>query len=209
MPYLLGYIESGTKARVNLIYNEMPPQNVIDSYDINIQVAEKPVASQITVKSSILYVDTQTNEAYYEYVDRPLTEEEIQAEKISKIAQISTKDKVLEGSLKDEEMVMLAGLYPAWEVGVAYAIDDVISYKGELYKVIQAHTSQADWAPDIVTSLYTNVMPAGVTAEWRQPTGAHDSYMLGEQVTHNNSLWESTINDNVWEPGVYGWVEVE
>lgn len=44
--------------------------------------------------------------------------------------------------------------------------------------------------------------------EWVQPTGAHDAYALEAIVAHNGKTWESTVEDNVWEPGVYGWKEV-
>lgn len=44
-------------------------------------------------------------------------------------------------------------------------------------------------------------------APWVQPTGAHDSYMAGDVQTHNGKTWESTIDSNVWEPGVSGWRE--
>ena len=43
---------------------------------------------------------------------------------------------------------------------------------------------------------------------WVQPTGAHDAYPLGALVTYNGKTWESTVADNVWVPGQYGWVEV-
>lgn len=44
-------------------------------------------------------------------------------------------------------------------------------------------------------------------AAWVQPTGAQDAYKKGDVVTHNGKTWESTADNNVWEPGVYGWVE--
>lgn len=44
-------------------------------------------------------------------------------------------------------------------------------------------------------------------AEWKQPTGAHDAYMAGDVQTHNGKTWESTVDYNVWEPGVSGWRE--
>lgn len=43
---------------------------------------------------------------------------------------------------------------------------------------------------------------------WVQPTGAHDAYALGAIVTHNGQTWESTVDGNVWEPGVFGWTVV-
>ena len=43
--------------------------------------------------------------------------------------------------------------------------------------------------------------------EWVQPTGAHDAYAQGAQVSHNGKHWISGVDGNVWEPGVYGWTE--
>ena len=36
----------------------------------------------------------------------------------------------------------------------------------------------------------------------------HDAYPLGAKVSHNEKHWTSTVENNVWEPGVYGWEEV-
>ena len=35
---------------------------------------------------------------------------------------------------------------------------------------------------------------------WEPPTGAHDSYDAGVQVSYEGSLWESDVDGNVWEP---------
>lgn len=40
--------------------------------------------------------------------------------------------------------------------------------------------------------------------EWVQPTGAHDAYAKGSQVTHHGEKYVSQIDANVWEPGVFG-----
>lgn len=44
--------------------------------------------------------------------------------------------------------------------------------------------------------------------EWVRPTGAHDAYAQGAKVSHNGKKWTSNVENNVWEPGVYGWTEV-
>ena len=41
--------------------------------------------------------------------------------------------------------------------------------------------------------------------QWVQPTTAADAYLVGDVVEHNGATWESTLNGNVWEPGVSGW----
>ena len=41
--------------------------------------------------------------------------------------------------------------------------------------------------------------------QWVQPTTAADAYLAGDIVEHDGATWESTLNGNVWEPGVSGW----
>ena len=41
--------------------------------------------------------------------------------------------------------------------------------------------------------------------QWVQPLGAVDAYKLGDKVMYNGARYVSTIDANVWAPGVYGW----
>lgn len=79
-----------------------------------------------------------------------------------------------------------------------------------LYTVLQAHTSQATWTPDVSPSLFARVLipDPEVVPDWVQPDSTNP-YMTGDKVRHNDKVWESTVDNNVWEPGVYGWIEVE
>ena len=43
--------------------------------------------------------------------------------------------------------------------------------------------------------------------ELKATIGAHDAYALGAKVSHKEKHWTSTVANNVWEPGVYGWEE--
>lgn len=116
--------------------------------------------------------------------------------------------------LSDEQALSCVRLYRTWEVGKEYRIDEFLTYgtngvgDPQLYKVCQAHTSQADWTPDIVPALYVAV---GLDDDgfpiWVQPTGAHDAYNKGDTVDYNGSLYESVIDGNVYSPDAYpaGW----
>jgi hypothetical protein len=107
--------------------------------------------------------------------------------------------------MTDAEVMMLVHLYPAWSgAGVSYKAGDLVSHDGKLYKVVQPHTSQPGWSPDVVPALFVDTAPAGVIPIWKQPAGAHDAYPLGFFVTHKGELWESLIDFNVWEPGAVG-----
>lgn len=113
-------------------------------------------------------------------------------------------------SLTDEEALGGVELFPAWEQGKAYAVDERVRHKGKLYKCVQGHTSQSDWTPDAVPALWTEVALPGTIPVWRQPTGAQDAYMTGDKVHYpgeNDPVYVSLIDNNVWSPGDYpqGW----
>ena len=111
-------------------------------------------------------------------------------------------------SLEDADAFYCPEFFPAWKADTVYAVGDRIRYGEKLYKAVQAHTSQEDWTPDITPALYTEVPEPGTIPEWRQPTGAQDAYMTGDKVRHNEKVWISKMDYNVYEPGVYGWDEV-
>ena len=113
-----------------------------------------------------------------------------------------------------ESMMEVASVFPKYEVGKNYKVKEVFSYgtnavgDAQLYQVLQDHTSAEQWTPDATPSLYK---PIGVTedgiAVWVQPLGASDAYNTGDKVSHKDTIWVSTCDSNVWEPGVYGWEE--
>lgn len=115
-------------------------------------------------------------------------------------------------NLPDEQAMEVADLYPEWQEKKAYTVDKILKYgenvdgETQLYKVLQAHTSQADWTPDTAASLYKKVgfTDSGVPV-WTQPLGATDAYKKGDIVSHNGQLYVSTVDANVWQPGIYGW----
>lgn len=109
-------------------------------------------------------------------------------------------------NLTDETALDYKELYPQWITDHAYSIGDRVRYSETLYKCVQAHTSQTDWAPDITPALWT-VVSIDEWPEWRQPTGAQDAYSFGDKVSHNGKHWVSDYDNNVWEPGAFGWSE--
>lgn len=101
-----------------------------------------------------------------------------------------------------------AELFAEWAYPVAYTVGQLRRHDGKLYKCVQAHTSQADWTPDTAVSLWSVAAdPAEEWPAWSQPVGAHDAYAKDDKVNHNGKHWTSSVDSNVWEPGVYGWTE--
>ena len=108
----------------------------------------------------------------------------------------------------DEILIDNLAAFPHWNGdGVQYLTGMLVQYDGKLYRVIQPHTSQPDWTPDKVPALFVRVSVEEFP-EWVQPTGAHDAYKKGDKVTHNGLRWISEADSNVWEPGVYGWTNI-
>ena len=118
----------------------------------------------------------------------------------------SNSEKIV-STFTDENALKVIDLYPVWVVGIAVAKDSRYQYEGKLYKCVQAHTTQADWQPDVTPALWVMVS-LEEWPEWIQPTGAHDAYAKGDKVTHSSKKWTSDVDANTWEPGVYGWTEV-
>lgn len=109
----------------------------------------------------------------------------------------------------DEMSLQVPNLYPVWKVEVNYAVGDRVLYENVLYKVLQDHTSQKTWTPDASASLFAKILipDEDIIPEWEQPDSTN-TYKTGDKVTHNGKTWVSIIDNNSWEPGVYGWEEI-
>ena len=110
-------------------------------------------------------------------------------------------------TLDDATALTGVELFPVWATDTAYVVGDRVQYNGVLYKCVQAHTSQTDWMPDATPALWV-IVSVEEWPEWIQPTGAHDAYDKDAKVSHNGKHWKSTMDANVYEPGVYGWEEI-
>ncbi len=101
-------------------------------------------------------------------------------------------------------------LFAPWACPVNYTAGQIRQHGGKLYKCLQAHASQEGWTPDAAPSLWVAISdPAEEWPAWSQPIGAQDAYPLGAKVSHKEKRWISTADNNVWEPGVYGWEEAQ
>ena len=134
--------------------------------------------------------------------------------KIQKAEQLRKALQMFAQSLGDEQAMEVATVFPAYKVGKAYKANEMVTYgyngvgDPQLYRIIQDHTSQSDWKPDVTPALYT---PIGLNEKgypvWSQPTGAHDAYNKGDIVDYQGVLYESLIDGNIYSPESYpqGW----
>lgn len=106
----------------------------------------------------------------------------------------------------DEKLADNKAAFPWWNGdGVYYLTGMLLRHGDNLYRVIQPHTTQADWSPDITPALYNKI----TVTEWEK-WEPNNFYAKGAKVTHNNKKWISNVDNNHWEPGavgVYTWDE--
>lgn len=134
--------------------------------------------------------------------------------KLQMMEQFRKAVQMFAASLDAEQALEIATVYNPWKEGKAYAAGEYFTHgenstgDPQLYKVVQAHTSQGDWLPADNPALYE---PVGLTAEgypvWSRPSGAHDAYNTGDIVDYNGTLHKSLIDGNVYSPDEYpaGW----
>lgn len=109
----------------------------------------------------------------------------------------------------DAQALAAKAAYPTWREDSGYKTGQRVLHEGILYKVLLDHTAESTWPPDKAPALFAKVLipDEGTIPAWEQPDSTN-AYMAGDKVTHNGKTWVSDIDNNVWEPGVYGWSEV-
>ena len=171
--------------------------NVVPSYDANTQVVTMDSYTEEATTITVNYVVTA----------KPLTKEE-QLENQRNLALIFFAE-----TLSDAQALQVPMLFDEFDGnGVAYEVGKRVLYNDILYKVIQAHTSQADWTPVAAPSLFAKVINEtidGSIPEFEQPDSTNP-YMKGDRVIFNGKVYESLIDNNVYSPEAYpaGWKEV-
>ena len=171
--------------------------NVVPSYDANTQVVTMDSYTEEATTITVNYVVTA----------KPLTKEE-QLENQKKLALTFFAE-----TLSDTQALQVPMLFDEFDGnGVAYEVGKRVLYNDILYKVIQAHTSQADWTPTAAPSLFAKVINEtidGSIPEFEQPDSTNP-YMKGDRVLFNGKVYESLIDNNVYSPEAYpsGWKEI-
>ena len=125
------------------------------------------------------------------------------------------RDAIVETSvhLSDETAQALpASVFKRWEADTNYVAGEIVSFEDVTYRVVQTHKSQSNWLPDLTQALYSSFKlvddgSGNQYQEWKQPSGGHDAYNIGDKVMYNGQVYESLINGNTWSPEAYtaGW----
>lgn len=128
---------------------------------------------------------------------------------IERARQLRKRVESLAETLDDDNALKSVELFPKWKANTMYTIGDRVRYEGVLYRCLSTHLSQIDWIPSDAVSLWARVLipDPEVIPDWVQPESTNP-YMKGDKVRHNGKVWVSDIDNNVWEPSVYGWSEL-
>ena len=92
--------------------------------------------------------------------------------------------------LSDQLALKYSAMYPVWASGIVVEVGQRYQYGDRLYKVGQAHTTQADWTPDATPSLWTviDVEHAG-TIEDPIPAVAGMEYEYGKYYSEDGTIY--------------------
>lgn len=119
-------------------------------------------------------------------------------------------EQAMNGEIDDATALEAVSLFAEWNPESNYKAGERVRYKGVLYRSLQDHLAQAGWTPTAAPSLWARVLieDPNVIPDWVQP-GSTNPHQIGDQVRHKGHIWECIVPNNVWEPGVYGWVTID
>lgn len=120
---------------------------------------------------------------------------------------ITSEVDTLDATIDDTTAYRMSRFYPEWQPDIFYDKGSRRIYEGVLYKALSSHTALEGWTPLASPSLWARILPGqdGTDiSDWVQPDSTNP-YMKGDKVLWNDQTWVSDIDNNVWQPGVYGW----
>lgn len=114
-----------------------------------------------------------------------MTMQEINAalETMTRLCRYLMKNNSTTKTITDNQILSCKELLPFWEAGIAVLENECYRYEDKIYRVRegQAHTTQADWTPDITPALWAviDVTHAG-TIEDPIPAARNMEYEYGK-----------------------------
>ena len=129
----------------------------------------------------------QEAQAEYELNERtrPLTESEVSRLLIAK--QINTL------TVDDNTALRMTEFYPDWAADTEYTIGYKVQRNGKLWRVLQAHTSQAGWEPENAASLWTEICESHAgTLDDPIPYSGNMALESGKYYSQDNKVYRCT-----------------
>lgn len=209
IPKTFNNILNYDKSSVEKIYDDGWRDVIIPDHDITKQYLGSIYYDEILNVFSYKILDKNINQIKEEIINDSITQRSI-------IIQREIEKKIISESqliTNEEQLLEIKALFPFWENNLSIIVNNKYQYiigdEIHLYKAVQSHISQSGWEPNKTPSLFTRVGFKDEILDWKQPTGAQDSYKAGDKVKYKNKTWISIVNNNVWKPSIYGWEEIK
>lgn len=108
------------------------------------EITQEEYESEMTAVNERMQVQVSIAEAH-----RPFTASEVLAMLIPQQINTITVD--------DSIALRMLAYYPEWAADTVYAVGYKVKRNGKLWRVVQAHTSQAGWEPENAASLWEQI----------------------------------------------------
>lgn len=138
-----------------------------------------------------------------------LTRRARRAESAQAVAEIMFVKAAQEQQIDETTISEYPDLFVVWDENWRGKAGEIVQDDGQLYRSIHdVNDAGQNRKPSETPSMWTRLgNPLEEFPEWIQPIGAHDAYAKGAKANHGGKNWVSDVDNNVWEPGVYGWTE--
>lgn len=73
------------------------------------------------------------------------------------VTRLLIPQQINELTVDDNTALRMLAFYPEWAAGTSYAVGYKVRRDGKLWRVVQAHTSQAGWEPENAASLWEQI----------------------------------------------------
>lgn len=112
------------------------------------------------------------------------------------------------------EIIVEESKVPQWREDADYSacvIGSPVSYNGQVYTLLQPHNAAnyPDTNPETLPALWsiTHTKDPKRAKPYLTPNGTSGMYMIDECCTESEHVYQSKIDNNVWEPSGYpdGW----
>ena len=113
---------------------------------------------------------------------------------------IQTAIKYARNITNDQEALEIKMLYKEFmaQIGKPLAVGEYVQYGDKLYRVLQAHTAQANWTPDIAASLFVVIDKEHQgTLEDPIPAQVNMEYFSGKYYIENNVIYLCTRDSGI------------
>ncbi len=113
-------------------------------------------------------------------------------------------------ALDDNDAVEAIYLFPNWSSEEKqYEVGDRVRFDNFLYKCLINHISNENKQPSASSLLWEKMISSALNSSEIERYDSKKEYQLGDKVSYNNKIYESTISNNIWQPrtGTF-WIEV-